>query len=266
MTEKMKRIHESMYQNGYHVIDNVFSKADIKEMQERIDLLRLGFFKKGGRRFQVDADSGVYDEAKKINSKYQGPDKNYRKIADLEFDEVFLRQIKNQKIREITVNLLGETVSIMRLTVMNKAANAGTYLPWHQDVANSWPTTIQPKLAIWFPIDEITENSGTLQVMPGSHMNGMIKDGHLLENSCLTKYIDEHKVKSIIIDPGSCLFFDTNILHRSETNKTNRSRRAVNGILIPGPSYHTIKKKNYPVLFGQNEIEPNQVKNVLDVF
>ena len=75
----------------------------------------------------------------------------YRKISDLEYDDVFLKMIQSQWIRLICKKLIGEVTSIMRITMMDKPQE-GTILPWHQDVSKSWPTLIQPKLAIWFAL------------------------------------------------------------------------------------------------------------------
>ena len=253
----LKKYKKALQKDGYFIVKNGFSNLDISEMKERLDEIINGKVKYEGRRFQQESESSAYKNIEKLKVEYQGPEVNYRKISELEYDSVFLSKLKKQCIRKICTTFVGETCSIMRTTMMNKTPKKGSKLPWHQDVNKNWPTLIQPKLAIWFSLDPLNENNGTIEVINESHKHGMIGTGHLLKEDLLDLYAPSHKINKIIIGTGDILFFDAYLLHRSGINKTNLPRRAINIILMPGTVKHTQNMHNYPVLFGDNELIPS---------
>jgi len=50
---------------------------------------------------------------------YHGSDKNYREIADLEYDTIFLEALQSQKIEVICNHFSSLDASIMRVTMMD---------------------------------------------------------------------------------------------------------------------------------------------------
>lgn len=222
-------------------------------MKDRLDEIIAGKHPKAGRRFYVEAESGKYQDVSHKTSDYLGPSRNYRKIGDLELDEIFLSKVQNKNLARNCQALIGKTISLMRLTMMNKAQNGGTELPWHQDMGIDWPTDTMPKLAFWFPLDRLSKESGTLQIISGSHKHGVIGKGHMLESEDLN-YAPSNKIVDILINVGDVLLFDTCTLHRSGVNKTNSQRRAINGILMPGIAQHTAKNHPYPIIYGENAL------------
>lgn len=253
--EQIKRFSK----DGYFIIHNAFSQTEIGEMRSRIEDLVRGKFAKQGRRFQVDSGSDNYEDVNHGKMTYSGPNVDYRKISDLEYDEVILQNLQIGWIQKVCSQLVDDVVSIMRVTMMDKPPQGGAPLPWHQDISVDWPTTVLPKLTIWFPLDQATQASGSLQVVSGSHHHGMIDKGHLLPQSLEEQFAPTHKIVDVNIDCGDCLFFHPGLLHRSGVNRTDFHRRAINAIFMPGRSFHTIKKRFYPVLFGEGQLDPAQV-------
>ena len=231
-------------------------------MKKRLDQIVNGTITCKGRRFQKETTSGKYEDISKTTIGYRGANTKYRKISDLEYDEVFLGILQSSWIRTICNYFIGETTSLMRLTMMNKPPYSGTELPWHQDVSKNWPTLIQPEMAIWFSLDPLSNLSGSLQIIPSSHKYGVIQDGHILKKEDTKKYAPFKKILTIKINVRDVLFFDSKILHRSGTNKTQFNRRAINGIFLPGLVKHTISKQNYPIIFGENELNAAEVAKI----
>ena len=99
--------------------------------------------------------------------------------------------------------------------MMNKPPFNGTILPWHQDVNKNWPTIIQPRLAIWFSLDKTSSLNGSLEIIPKSHKNGVIGDGHMLSEEMTSKYAPDEKCMTIESEPGDVLFFDSSALARA---------------------------------------------------
>lgn len=250
---------EQYSHNGYFIVSKGFSSEEIKEMRLRLEAIVSGKFAKLGRRFQADTESGEYGDVNHADMRYGGPNVAYRKIADLEYDDVFLQKLQSSWIRTICSRLVGDVVSILRVTMMDKPAQGGTPLPWHQDVSLNWPVTSQPALAIWFPLDDATAESGSLQIIPKSHTNGVIGAGHLLPPSLEAQYAPAGAIVDVEMAAGDCLFFHPQLLHRSGLNRTDSPRRAINAILMPGHSIHTNRHAPYPVLIGVGALVPEQV-------
>jgi phytanoyl-CoA hydroxylase len=256
---------QDFLEKGYFVTQNSFSKKDIKNMQVRIEDIILGKFKKLGRRFQTHTDSLVYDGLPKTKMEYRGPNVVYSKISDLEYDDCFLKILQSKWMSKVLTRFLGDTISILRFGMIVKPPFGGTPIPWHQDTCLDWPTTLPPGLAIWFPLDKATSSSGTLQVIPESHKNGVIGRGHLLPKNMKKKYAPQNKILDVEINSGDCLFFHPALLHRSGINQTKTSRRALNIVLIAGNSIHTGKQLSYPMLKGSEQLEPNKVLELSSV-
>lgn len=250
---------EAYARDGFFIVRNGFSAQDMADMQQRLQDIVQGKFAKDGRRFQIDPGSGDYADIGKAETGYHGPDAAYRKIADLEYDDVFLAKLQSPWIQEVCDKLMGDAVSILRVTMMDKPVEGSTPLPWHQDVSTDWPTERQPELAMWFPLDKVSAASGSLQVIPGSHRNGIIGNGHLLPAEQEAEFAPEDKIVTVEMDPGDVLFFHAAILHRSGVNSTPTPRRAVNAILLRGYTMHTRRQVPYPVLMGENQLMPAQV-------
>lgn len=251
-------VKDDLEKHGYVVLRSVFSNDEIVEMVSRLDQIVAGQHQVAGRRFYVEPDSGKYRDVSHQDSNYSGPSKRYRKIADLEYDSLLLSKVQNEYLCRTCQALIGRNISIMRLTMMNKSKEGGTELPWHQDMGVDWPTDIMPRLAFWFPLDHLSKESGTLQVVSGSHKHGVIGNGHMLEAEH-TAYAQSNNIVDILIDTGDVLLFDTCLLHRSGINTTGTQRRAINGILMPGNARHTARNTPYPVIYGDNALIPEEV-------
>ena len=259
---KSDRYAQDFAELGYFIVRQGFSQADMQDMRIRLEDIVKGRFSKDGRRFQLDTESGRYEDVEKADIGYRGPDVAYRKIADLEYDEVFLAKLQSEYIRDICAQFLGPVTSIMRVTMMDKRAMGGTPLPWHQDASLDWPTHVQPELAIWFSLDNATADSGSLQLIPGSHHHGVIGRGHLLPAELAAQYAPNNKIVTVEAEPGDVLFFHSSLLHRSGVNISQAPRRAVNAILMPGNAMHTRRKIPYPVLHGTGELRPADVAKI----
>lgn len=255
-------IQQDLRDQGFVKIPNCYALADIECMRNRVVQIVQGSFPLVGRRFYPETHTGDYRDVSHADHSWQGPEVNYRKVADLEYDPVFLSALQCTELAEICTFLLGPQVSVMRVTMMDKAPFGGTFLPWHQDVASSWPTDIQPQLAIWFPLDVLTPDSGTLEVVSNSHKHGVIGNGHVLPPEKELFYAPAKKIKKLFCDLGDIFLFDAKILHRSGLNSTASHRRAINAVLMPGKAFHTKKLRNYPRLYGDESFNPSYVEEL----
>jgi hypothetical protein len=127
--------------------------------------------------------------------------------------------------------LLGGEVYHYHSKMIMKDAKVGGAWAWHQDYGYWYQNgVLAPDLAsAYIAVDPSTRQNGCLQVIRGSHNLGRID--HVLTGD--QAGADQDRVKEILkryelvyveMDPGDVLFFHSNLLHRSDQNKSDNPR------------------------------------------
>ncbi len=103
---------------------------------------------------------------------------------------------------------------------------------WHQDECFI-PTRDRSLCGAWIAIDEATVDNGCLWVLPGSHRSGVlhpVREHDRPEDfdAAPESYgFDDSAEVPVELKPGSVLFFNGYLLHRSRRNVSDRYRRAL---------------------------------------
>jgi ectoine hydroxylase-related dioxygenase (phytanoyl-CoA dioxygenase family) len=123
-------------------------------------------------------------------------------------------------IVEVLTALFGETPVLFKEKVNYKHPGGGGFAP-HQDAAAY--RFVDHHISCMVPLDPATEASGCLWVAPGHEQGALPTDdrGRLDEAAAAT--LDWRPVP---LEPGDLLFFDSYTPHYSESNGTDRPRRA----------------------------------------
>lgn len=127
--------------------------------------------------------------------------------------------------------LLGGEVYHYHSKMIMKDPKVGGAWTWHQDYGYWYHNFVLfPWLcSAYIAVDSSTRENGCLQVIPGSHQVGRID--HVLSGD--QAGADKERVGEILkrmelvyveMDPGDTLFFDCNLLHRSDQNRSERPR------------------------------------------
>lgn len=220
-----------LYQeNGYLNLGRVLSDTDLTALQERIDAIMDGTADVEYDRLlmQLDSETGKYEDAGVQSLGRKGATRNYRKIQNLEHDPLFAAYVARPLFREIAARAYGPDVPIacFRAMFMNKPAQRGTLLPWHQD---AWTyLDRQPEITVWTALDPATVANGCVQAIPGSHRLGRINPGHgsgyLTEEQTARCCPDEKRI-FLELNPGEAVLLHNWLLHRSDVNHTDIPRR-----------------------------------------
>jgi ectoine hydroxylase-related dioxygenase (phytanoyl-CoA dioxygenase family) len=217
--------------NGYLKLGKLLSDADLGALRNRIDEIMLGKASLDyGRIFmQLDSETGRYEDVGVASRGHKGATLNYRKIQDLEFDDLFLEYMERPIFREICAKLYGDQtpVAAFRAMFMNKPARKGTFLPWHQD---RWTHLDRdPEITLWTALDPATVANGCVQIVPGSHKSGLINPSHpsgFLTPEQTAEYCPPEKIQFLTLEPGEAALLHNWLLHASNVNQTDISRRA----------------------------------------
>lgn len=231
MAQALTREQWDFYdQNGYLVLGETLPEDDLAALQERLDEIMLGRADVDYDRMlmQLDSETGRYEDTGVQSNGWKGATLAYRKIQNLEHDPLFRNYLAQPLFREICAEVYGPDTPIacFRAMFMNKPANRGTILPWHQD---AWTyLDRQPEITVWTAIDPATIANGCVQVIPGSHKLGRVNPQHgsgYLTAEQAQRYCPEEEIVYLELAPGEAVLLHNWLLHRSDVNKTDIPRR-----------------------------------------
>jgi hypothetical protein len=214
---------------GYLRLGQILDGAELAALQQRIDDIMLGRAAIEYDQLMMQLDPAQYTEGVEQTLGFKGATLNYRKIQNLEHDPLFLAYLQGPLFRELSARVYGPDVPIacFRAMFMNKPAQHGTLLPWHQD---AWThLDRQPLLTVWTALDPATRANGCVQVIPGSHALGLINPNHpsgFLTDEQITHYCPEGEIVYLELQPGEVMVLHNWLLHRSDANRTDTARRA----------------------------------------
>jgi ectoine hydroxylase-related dioxygenase (phytanoyl-CoA dioxygenase family) len=130
---------------------------------------------------------------------------------------------------EVTQTTLGETVYLFNEQYVVKAADRDTRFGWHQDSGyiGHYHT---PYLSCWCSLDDMTEENGTISVLPYKRA-GMKPDDlfeHIVEEGTNDRVGYHGADAGILVEvpAGSMVVFSSRTFHRSGANTTQKMRRS----------------------------------------
>lgn len=217
--------------DGFLRLGRVLESEQLGELQQRIDDIMLGRAPVNYDRMlmQLDSETGKYEDAGVQSYGFKGPRLDYRKIQDLEFDPLFLAYMQRPLFRHICARVYGAETSVaaFRAMFMNKPARRGTWLPWHQD---RWSALDRdPLITVWTALDLATRANGCVQVVPGSHRDGLVNPDHpsgFVSPEQAVRITAEHPGLCLEMGAGEAVLLHNWLLHASDVNETDIPRRA----------------------------------------
>jgi phytanoyl-CoA hydroxylase len=248
--------HAHFTEHGYVRLGKVLDGAGLAELQRRIDAIMLGEFSYPEMDFQLDGGDADYAKMPTVTPGHKRATLQYRKIMGLERDPVFLGYMQHPFFRQLTQRLIGEDVSIFRAMFMNKPAERGTVLPWHQDVGVGWGVDNNPTATVWTALDPAVVATGCMQVVPGSHKHGVISERHFPSEEQLAECAPPGLEIDLEAEAGEAILLNNLMLHRSGVNSTEQSRRAFSIAYMDGASRSTRTGEGYPMIFGDEALVP----------
>ncbi len=216
--------------DGYLNLGQVLAEGDLAALQQRIDAIMLGTAPVDYERLlmQLDSSTGEYKDAPEQTNGHKGATLAYRKIQNLEHDDLFGGYLRHPVFREICARAYGPDAPIacFRAMFMNKPSNQGTKLPWHQDAWTDLDR--QPIITVWTALDPATKANGCVEAIPGSHRDGLVNPEHgsgFLTAEQAAERCTPEKTVYLELGPGEAVLLHNWLLHSSDVNRTPVSRR-----------------------------------------
>lgn len=208
---------------GYFILERVIPAEQLEmlrnECQHFIDVINA----------EMDAE-GV--KVKGINHR----DKRYF-VARRHRDSAKLREfLFGDLMAEVVRSTVGPEAYLFVEQFVVKMAEVGMKFAWHQDsgyVGHEHPEY----LSAWVAMDDMTEENGTIYVLPYSRAGVRETVKHVKEagtNDMIGYHGDDPGIP-VIVPAGSIVCFSSNCFHRSGANTTNKPRRSYLCQYSPAP-------------------------------
>ncbi len=251
---------QDFQQHGYLIIRQLLDSTTVHALQETIDKIMLGDADCPYDKMlmQLDSETGKYEDAGEQTTGHKGCTLTYRKIQGLEFNPQFLDLMRHPVFEDACRRVYGSDADIAcyRAMFMNKPANRGTFLPWHQD---RWTHLDRdPELTVWVALDPATKQNGCVQVIPGTHQAGLINPSHhsgFLTDVQAAEWAASEKVVFLELNAGDVALLHNKLLHASDRNHSAQSRRAFSVCYMDASTRDLDDPdREYPIIFGRNRL------------
>jgi hypothetical protein len=233
--------------DGYALLGRVASDEALEAMRARSDDLMLGRVTYDGLFYQLDTESGRYEELV-YGRGWEGPSLNYRKIEKVERDPVFSAWIESPLVERIVRAHIDGDVVLYRAVIMSKSASGGTSLPWHQDGGAFWGLDRDPELQVWTALDDAPEDAGCVEILPGTHGGLATPLGGVVPREIVEARNVESSVVALPARAGEAILIHNYAWHRSGVNTTGRPRRALTVCYMPATT-KCLRKRRAPRQF-----------------
>ena len=210
--------------NGYLVVENLVTPAQLAEMRRNIDEIQEGRTAAAAKNFDTNFEPGAGGTAVATKPVL-------RKLSSLAPNDGFFRSIATRvEILDVVAELTGgaERIFLYGDQAFLKPAFNGSEKPMHQDNSYFKVEPMSHGVTCWLAIDDATVENGCMNYVPGSHKLGLIPHKEIKNTPHL---IPDGTVKfgaevPVPIPAGAAIFHHLLALHCSKANNSPKSRRA----------------------------------------
>lgn len=200
-----------MADQGYTLIHNVFARADMDDLVERIE----SFQQRHEQALQEAGGTSGISRASEIT------------FTDhlAENDPAIAAFVTRPEFVHIVNELLGPDSDLYWNQSVFKMPESPKEFPWHQDDGYT-PVTPAPYLTLWLALNDATADNGTISVLPGSHKRGLVE--HKSSPIGLVCHSSDDPDQGVVVpvSAGSIAAFWSLTMHKSGVNRTSGPRKA----------------------------------------
>jgi ectoine hydroxylase-related dioxygenase (phytanoyl-CoA dioxygenase family) len=210
--------------NGYLVVDDAVSPALLARLRRDFDAwveksrshaAAYGQTMDGRARFDVEpGHSAAAPGLRRVSSPAELSDAYYEAMA-------------SSRMVEAVADLIGPNVKLHHTKINSKLPKTATKVEWHQDFPFT-PHSNDDLITALLMVDEVTDENGPLEVLPGSHKGPLESLWH---DGRFTGAVDAATTERCVAQAvrctgraGSVCLMHTRLLHGSAPNHSNSAR------------------------------------------
>lgn len=202
---------------GYVLVEDVISEDQLSAMLKIVD----NFFEKSKA---IKENDNIFD----LEEGHSTNNPRLKRVKQPHQHTPFFWDIlKESKIENILIDLLGKDISLKTSKLNTKAPGGGAAVEWHQDWA-FYPHTNDNVLALGLMINDVDLDNGPLMVIPKSHKGPVLSHnnngvfcGAIDPND---KNFDISKAVTLTGKARSMTIHHARTLHGSAPNNSNKDR------------------------------------------
>lgn len=232
-------------ENGYLLIKELIDITSLNSYKQRFVQMCNGVVDRGN--ISMVKEPSLFDRG------FRGEDA-VNKLQNILFDDVFSQYIEDPSLLHVVSQLIpGDTKKIedVSLTAMhtmfiNKPPGTSPHPP-HQDLYYFPFRPAHKILAAWTAVDPVTQENGSLYVVPRSHKLEKLHSHGNVENQGKILYhgiLEEDSVAPmskrvhLTMSPGDTVFFHPLLVHGSGPNVSKRHRKSISCHYANGECYY----------------------------
>lgn len=207
--------HKRQYRDdGYFILERAIAPAQLETLRSEC------------QRF-IDAINAEMDAAGVTVKGINHRDKRYF-IANHYKESALLREfLFGDLMADVCRASVGDNAFLFVEQFVVKMAEVGMKFAWHQD-SGYVGHAHAPYVSCWCALDDMTEENGTIYVLPFSRAGVRETVKHIKEagTNDMVGYHGDDPGIPVIVPAGTIVAFSSNLFHRSGANTTNKPRRS----------------------------------------
>lgn len=237
MSAELAQYRLTFDEQGYVVVPDLLTPAELAELRRRVDAVMDGVVKPQSANTRGDMEDFdiQWEPATRDDPRVKRRDKLRVVFHLCHTLPYFMEHATRPRTLGVVSALLGSGVKLYTDQLFFKPAHHGSEVPFHQD-SGYWPDWEPRLLTCWVAIDQATIANGCVCVIPGSHKKQLphhhfpdsTQSEGLLENE-----VEVEKEVPVELAAGSAMFHHSLLIHRSFPNTSDRSRRGLATIYVP---------------------------------
>ncbi len=147
--------------------------------------------------------------------------------APIEVSDAYFDAMGNSRVTDCIGDLVGPNVKLHHTKINSKLPGAKTVVKWHQDFAFT-PHSNDDVVTALLMVDDVTEENGPLEVLPGSHRGALheLWHGGLFTGAVHDDVATECAKEAVLCTgkAGSVCLMHSRLLHGSAPNRSSQPR------------------------------------------
>ena len=215
---------ESFKKNGFLFLENALSPAQVKMLQNEFQQWNEE------SRTHTQPYGTTFDNRPRFDLEpghcFEKP--ALRRIASpIEISDSYLEAMRNNQALNALVDIIGPNIKFENAKINSKQPGAATQVKFHQDFLFEAHTN-DDMITVLFFIDDVTQENGPLEVIPGTHKGPLYEHWHdgLFTGTVSDEIAEKMKPHAIpCFGPaGSACLMHTRLLHGSAPNLSDKPR------------------------------------------
>lgn len=238
---------DSFWANGYLKIGKILSDDEIECYRQEYDHIFAE-----ARAGRINFRNLSIDNTDDLEAKNKAQKQMLQIMQMCEISIAFRRLVYHERILNVIEDLIGPNIQLFHDQALYKPAQHGGPVHWHQDNAY-WRCSPPNLISAWLTLDDVDENNGAMQFIPGTHLQAVGHDQASTSNALLDSGEHADTSRKVVVDlpAGGITIHHCQTLHMTAPNTTDRQRRALAIHFMP-PGTKSLRQGDYlPVSFGR---------------